>query len=73
MQFNFCVEDCEWGPWSDPGCIATCGASAFKTLTRQIEKIAVYGGMQCTGESTKVVNCGLKPCPGKNYITCSFS
>ena len=81
------VVDCKWGPWSDQECSATCGTSAMKTLTRKIELKAAFGGRRCIGDSTKIANCGLKPCPGTEpylnlscglriniiYVCCSYT
>ena len=62
--FKLNIVDCQWSPWSDPGCSAKCGATLNKTLTRKVEQKAAYGGKQCIGNPEKIVNCGLKECPG---------
>ena len=57
--------DCQWGPWSETNCNATCG-NAHKNKTRQVLQKAAYGGKPCTGKSFVMEECKLKPCPGKH-------
>ena len=66
MKLIFLV-DCQWGPWSEENCNATCG-NAYKNKTRQIIKKAAYGGTQCTGKSVLTEACKLKPCPGSYLL-----
>ena len=62
--FKLTIVDCKWSNWSDPGCFSKCGASMNKKLTRNVEQKAANGGKQCIGNPEKIVNCGLKDCPG---------
>ena len=62
-NLNKILVDCEWGPWIESKCNATCG-EASKTKTRKIKQKAAYGGQPCSGDSVVTKKCNLKPCPG---------
>ena len=60
--------DCKWsefGSWSD--CSVTCGEGT-KSATRKILHIALNGGRDCEGDSTRVNPCNLGECPGKEQL-----
>ena len=63
--FYIFLVDCEYGPWSFSSCNATCGASAFRTKSREIVTQAAHGGAECNGEKETVENCDLSQCPSK--------
>ena len=66
MALQLCrlfLVDCQWGNWTETKCNATCG-NAFKTNTRTILQKSAYGGQECSGDSTTIEDCLLKPCPG---------
>lgn len=63
QSWYLALVDCMWGNWTETKCNATCG-DAFKTKTRNIVQMAVFGGLPCKGESLVTEKCQLKPCPG---------
>ena len=67
--FDSVLVDCEFGPWSEGPCNATCGTSATKIMSRKIIQKAENGGKTCKGDTTESKNCELAPCPStKLYI-----
>ena len=65
MVLYFLV-DCQWSSWNITDCNGTCGDLVFRTKTREILTKAAFGGKECTGNSTQVEKCNVKPCPGKS-------
>ena len=61
----FILVDCQWDEWKSTECNETCGAAAFKRMTREVLTSPAFGGKECAGPSFKDKNCGLSPCPGK--------
>ena len=61
--FDGVLVDCEFGPWSEGPCSATCGTSTTKIMSREIIQIAQNGGKICKGDTTEIKTCGLPPCP----------
>ena len=54
---------CEWGAWVIGKCSAECGIGT-RTNTRDKIVVEANGGT-CSGETTEVVECMEKECPGK--------
>ena len=65
--------DCVWSDWTQwNSCSETCGLGT-KHRARSYFQEAMYGGNNCTGESTSTQTCNLSPCPGKEriqYVIC---
>ena len=56
--------DCEWSDYSAwSTCSATCGGGQ-QGRSKYIQRPAVNGGKECTGEAAESRNCGEDHCPG---------
>ena len=61
LQFSV---DCEWSDYSAwSTCSATCGGGQ-QGRSKYIQRPAVNGGKECTGEAAESRNCGEDHCPG---------
>ena len=74
--------DCEWSDYSAwSTCSATCGGGQ-QGRSKYIQRPAVNGGKECTGEAAESRNCGEDHCPGYirshilnsllNYVLCNI-
>ena len=56
--------NCKWSQFEDASnCTEPCGGGT-KTITRKVEQPALFGGVDCLGESSKEVECNVDSCPG---------
>ena len=56
--------NCVWGNWGSWSlCSQLCGGGTSQR-TRPITQQALYGGSECPGSATELVNCNTQPCPG---------
>ena len=56
------VVDCNWNPWVDISCNATCGGG-FEVRTRTEANPELHGGMPCNGSATVTTTCAENDCP----------
>ena len=57
---------CKWSDWEEGECSKECGeGTQTNTRTKLVEE--AHGGT-CSGETTEVVECMVKECPGKFLI-----
>ena len=61
--FHIKAIHCEWGAWVIGKCSAECGMGT-RTNTRD-KTVEEANGGTCSGETTEVVECMEKECPGK--------
>ena len=64
LSINFQV-NCTWTPfgeWSE--CSKPCGGGTRESK-RRVAKKAIYGGLDCFGNASKIESCNESPCPGK--------
>jgi len=57
---------CQWNNWAYGQCSASCGVGT-RTNTRTKLVVETNGGT-CTGQSTEIERCNMRPCPGKMLI-----
>ena len=62
MVTTLIILDCQFGPWEEASCSATCG-SGVKVLTRKITQEARGHGAACTGQTEMTSPCNTEPCP----------
>ena len=67
IHFLF-LADCEWSDFSvwSP-CSKSCG-NGIQSRSRYIQRPAVSGGRNCTGEPSETRNCAKNSCPGNHYF-----
>merc|ERR1712203_819491 len=65
---NDCPVDCNWNPWTQTSCNATCGGG-WITKTRTEANPELHGGMPCNGSSTVTISCNEHDCP----VDCNWS
>ena len=55
-------QNCEWSPWVDRGCSATCGEHVKRTKIRIKLQEASNGGKRCRGATKRILPCDLPEC-----------
>ena len=62
---NYLVH-CVWNDWTIGQCSVTCG-NGTRTNTRTQKQPAQFGGDECIGSESAVVNCNDLECPGRIF------
>ena len=66
IYINHIIVDCVWSDWVEGDCSTTCGAGQQNNTRAKL--IEETNGGNCTGESTEVLSCVFRPCPGTYQI-----
>ncbi|MEE6496324.1 hypothetical protein FKM82_002300 [Ascaphus truei] len=62
---NMCPVDGNWGPWQDWSmCSVSCGGGEQIRTRLCSHPVQSYAGRPCPGDSTQLLRCNVKACPG---------